>query len=255
MSFQQLFFSSGAAVAAVEATGGSIYTNGDYKIHAFTTSANFKVTAINNTAAPWECYVVGGGSFLTASAGNSSGGCDGANGGYGGEGGGYTFASGTINAFTVNTNYFASVGLDGSSSSFGGYSANPYGGGSGGSGGTKGSGGTPPTNGSAGSIPTSITWISGVTTRLGSGGGGGGGGGEEQIDYYNGAGGAPNGGAGGLPLQNGQSGIDVDNLYWPGAGPGGGGGAGGNCSGGQDGGAAGFGAKGLVIIRYKFQNV
>lgn len=253
MSIQQLFF-AGEAAPAVVATGGTIYTNGDYKIHAFTTSGNFRVTAINNSSAPYEYYVVGAGDGGFANNANSSSGCGGSSGADGSQGASYSFASGTINAFTVNTDYYASVAVDGSGSDFKGTGSSASGGGAGGAGGAN---GYPPSNGTAGAIPSSFSWITGVTTRLGAGGGGGGGGCDDPDGggTYSVGGGAPNGGSGGDFCSDGGNGSSVNNLYWPGAGCGGGGGAGGCCAGGQNGGLGGPPGAGLVIIRYKFQNV
>ena len=118
---------SNAPVASsyVTATGGTITTDGDYKIHTFTSSSNFIVShagaaAGSNTV---ELLLVAGG----GSGGNSSatGGSTSERGGGGGAGGYRTFATISLSALTyaIVVGAGGTGGTDGDNSSALGYSS------------------------------------------------------------------------------------------------------------------------------------
>ena len=50
----------GSGAAPIEATGGTITTHGIYKVHTFTSSGTFQITA-NPSAATMDVLTVGGG--------------------------------------------------------------------------------------------------------------------------------------------------------------------------------------------------
>jgi len=269
--------------AFIIATGGTITTDGDYKVHSFSSSAEFTVTSLGTdpTYGDKIDYLAvagggGGGTFLGAG---------------GGSGGLLTATSATVSAIA----YAATVGAGGagatvertqggagSNSTFYGVTAVGGGGGaangsgqrdgvSGGSGGGAVSSGTP----GAGTAGQGNEGGAGSGTGvLGQGGGGGAGavGGDAT---------STNGGDGGVGLQNSITGTA---LYYAGGGGGsayapsggiageggeGGGGDGGTTAGsdadantgGGGGGsdrdtvtpAGGNGGSGIVIVRYKFQ--
>jgi hypothetical protein len=133
----------------ISATGGTIHTIGDYKVHQFNSDATFTVTSVGSgspESAIVDYIVVGGG------GGGGSGG--GGNGG-GGGGGGYRSSG----QFRVDQGNAASTGITVSASP-GSY---PITVGAGGSGGTN-----PGGSGGSGSASTFST-----ITSLGGGGGGG----------------------------------------------------------------------------------
>jgi len=299
----RLYDGSGSTMPSA-ATGGTITTDGDYKVHTFTDTGTFTVTA-RASASPIKVLVVAGG------GGGGKGNSGGANhwqAGSGGGAGGFRLIEKTTLATGTNT-FACAIGAKGNGHShFGGISASnggtstfatgtadaidTSGGGHGGQGGCSGStggsgggrgsmagntGGYDPVEGYAGGTNTGGCW-----SGSGSHGGGGGGGGATETGS-NASG--DNGGAGGDGY-----GSDIvtsgTTLYYAGGGSGsrgehggtsagttlGGGGAGGGSSaaasgsnagygsggGGGSGGseyqAAGHGFKGVVIIRYKFQN-
>ena len=270
----------GVPVVYTVATGGTITTDGSYKVHTFTSSSNFSVSTIGN--ADVEYLVVAGG----GSGGMSHGG--------GGGAGGYRTATG----FAVTASTYAvtigaggagrtgsSPGVIGSDSVFStitstgggrGGEVNDDNAGDGGSGGGSGgssgsifaaaSGNTPSTSPSQGNN-------GGVTTATTSPYGGGGGGGAGAVGGDRSAG---NSGAGGNGTATSISGGSVTYSGGggasqtvqgsvAGAGGTGGGGAGGlgsstsgtaNLGGGGGGGntgTSGAGGSGIVIIRYQFQ--
>ena len=164
----------------IQATGGTVTTSGDYKIHTFTGDGNFVVSAVSSTPAnnTISYMVIGGGGGSGSSSGNSAGG--------GGAGGfregrnqpvdNYTasplVANSPTNAITVSAaTYPITVG-------------------GGGAGAPSNSGGAPETPGTAGSNSVFSTITSagggfgagpaaptgGTGGNGGSGGGGGGGG-------------------------------------------------------------------------------
>ena len=241
------------------ATGGTITTSGDYKIHTFTSTGTFTVSSVGNAAGSGSTVsyaVVGGGG---AGAVPSSGG--GAGGGAGGyreskvSGDPYTAgppaASGGLTISASPGSYPVTIGAgaatnpqspgssgdgaSGSASVFssitsagGGGGAHNGTGASGGSGGGNGYGG--PSTGGAGNTPP-------VSPSQGSSGGGyvsgngaGGGGGATQAGENGGAAGVTTGGFGG---QGAQSSINGSATYRSG---GGGGSSNGTGGGGGDGG-------------------
>jgi hypothetical protein len=301
----------------ITATGGTITTSGDFKIHTFTGDGCFVVSSVGNPAGSdsVDYLVVAGG----GGAGQDIGG--------GGGAGGFRYSASTYCSPTCApghplrsptglpvsaTTYPITVGgggtsapsipvkaTDGSSSIFstitstgggaGGSSSGPTGdGNSGGSGGGSGndtggarvggSGNTPPTSppqGNPGGGPTSVI-----------AGGGGGGAIAAGSPSLPGCGGGPGGAGAGLPIAFGTSGENCGSYYYfsggggggartPAYGPAGSGGIGGGGDGVQTGAGnagtantgggaggpsgnsvvtAGAGGKGIVIIRYKFQN-
>ena len=241
------------------ATGGTVTTSGDFKIHSFTSSGCFAVSSLGNS----PTVPTGGPSnvdYLVVAGGGGGGRADG---GGGGGAGGYrtTFPSPGCNAgaFPISAiTYPITVGAGGSAphgqgndsifstiTSAGGgkggvaYSVNGGPGGSGGggggpngpagpSGGTPGSGNTPPVsppqgnNGGVGSLPSGIL-----------GGGGGGASANGGNNAGNGGNGSPNSITGSAVTYAGGGGGAGDSR--PGAtggsgGSGGGGPAGGNGS-------------------------
>jgi len=269
---------AGAQAAFVTATGGTVTTCGNFKVHTFTSSGTFCVSDAGNAAGSnlVDYLVIAGG----GGAGSFLGGAGGA--------GGYRESSGAasgcysasplgsgVSALTVTATGFpitvggggaaASTGAQGGSSIFstitsagGGYGNGSSGGaapgGDGGSGG--GGGGTGSGPGGTGNTPP-------VSPPQGNNGGnpsgnmgGGGGGASAAASTLNGGNGTTSsinfsavarggGGAGGTPP--GAHGT---------AGTGGGGSfnvAGTANTGGGGGGDSGAGGSGIVIIRYKFQ--
>ncbi len=261
------------------ATGGTVTTDGDYKVHTFTSSSNFVVSA---SGQPVEYLVIAGG------GGGSNN--------YGGGGaGGYR----TATSFSVsNQTYAITVGAGGAanvkgsnsvfstiSSTGGGYGGGHVGvaiaGGSGGGGQAEGSG-FAGGSGNEGSYTPAEGQDGGTGYSSGSSNRGGGGGGGHSAVGLNGsvtAGG--NGGAGTASSITGSSVTRAggggagcgDNSGTAGTGGAGGGGNGRNNgttadagtvntgSGGGGGGRAGntaagtggAGGSGVVIVRYKFQ--
>ena len=234
----------------ITATGGTITTSGDFKIHSFTGDGCFVVSTIGNPAGSTTGdYLVVAGGGGGASGGNGEGG------GGGGAGGNRTsFPGGSSIPLSVTTypvtvgsggagGVFQNNGVKGSNSVFstitstgggyGGYGNPGQVGGPGGSGGGGGSN-TSAVGGTGNSPPTSPSQgNSGGTGGIGgSDGGGGGGTGAIGNDSGGGVGGV--GGAGSANLISGCSvtiggggGGGGSNSGSPGAGGSGGGGAGG----------------------------
>ena len=282
----------------IVATGGTITTSGDYKIHSFTGPGTFTVCSVGNPAGSITVdYLVtagGGGGGITCAGGGGAGGYR------------ESFPNPGAGGFPVSaTGYPITIGgggagappepaTKGSNSIFstitstgGGYGGAPAPGGPGGSGGGSdrgggagGTGNSPPVspsqgnNGGAGAPNganygggggggASAVGANGTSSVGGNGGagtassitgssvtragGGGGGKGSSGTAGTGGAGGGGNGGVG-LPTPN-PSGISAGT-----ANTGGGGGGAGGTSGVAVG--TGFpGGSGIVIIRYKFQQV
>jgi len=100
------------------ATGGTITTDGDYKVHTFTTGGTFTVTQVGSIGTI-EILVVAGGA-----GGGGSWGAAAAGGGGGGGAGGLIHNSG----YTVTaTGYTVTVGLGGIGGAGGGNSPGNYG--------------------------------------------------------------------------------------------------------------------------------
>jgi hypothetical protein len=269
----------------VTATGGTVTTSGNYKIHTFTGSGTLEITnAPGGTT--FEVLIVGGG---------GSGGYA-----YGGAGGAGGVLYGSLNAVSGNASVTVGAGgvfsynvsgATGSNSSvtFNGTTFTARGGGAGGSqwysaqsGGSGGGGqglGGPETSGSA--TQTSQSPLTGYGNNGGSGyngnpgatsyGGGGGGAGGAGVAGGTGGVGIANpitgsttgqlssgtyyiaGGGGGGPNRNGGLGgggkgsLDLTPAGNGGTNTGGGGGGGHNQTGGSNGGS------GVVIFRYQYQ--
>lgn len=224
----------------LQATGGTITTYTDYKVHTFTGSGTFEITA-NAPSDTFDTLIIGGGgaSMRTLAGGGYM------TGGGGGAGGFREAAAqtGTVQTYTVTIGAGGAASLSpsvhggdsvmGSLTSEGGKAGSPnsgngYGGsdGSGGaagassaSAGTGGSGGTYGNNGGDGDYRAS-----GEVTTAGGGGGGGGGVGSNATNTGGG------GGAASIVYTGGTGGAGASNSYRTGSGQvysGGGGGAGG----------------------------
>lgn len=279
---------SHASPSFISATGGTVTTDGNYKIHTFTSSGVFTVTSVSSTPTV-DFLVVGGG------GGGGGGYASGNNpGGAGGGAGGVIYqlsSSISVGSYDVivgdggagglaGTSNYGTNGTSGSNSSFnsliaigGGYGAtfhDPYNSNPGGNGGSGGGG-----EYSSGGTGTSGQGYAGGSSAGGSqGGAGGGGGGAASVGTNSNI---NVGGAGGSALSNNITGTTV---YYGGGGGGGGGGVGAgygvggtnagsgsvstngqdapaNRGGGGGGGGAGYrggnGGSGIVIIRYLYQ--
>ena len=254
----------------IAANGGTITTDGDYKVHSFTSNGTFTPTSVSGEGFVEYLVIAGGG------AGAADGSTTNGNGG--GGAGGYrtgmlavtaqdysiTVGAGGVGALSANAvtggnSVFSSITSDGGGG--GGYYVNTpgEGGGSGGGGGAN--------SGAGGGVTTAGFGNAGEAGSSGQGGGGGGAG-E--------AGGTDGTGQGGDGLASSITGSSVTRAGGGGgsrasggarAGGDGGGGAGGNGGAGGDGsantgggggagvsgGESGSGGSGIVIIRYKFQ--
>jgi hypothetical protein len=268
--------------AGMVATGGTITTDGDYKVHSFTTSSQFVVTTVGDVGTV-DYLVIAGGGGGSGSNGNLNHG--------GGGAGGYRTATG----FSVSaTSYSITVGGGGSQATNGansvfssitstagggatqGNGANGKSGGSGGGGtyhttGSYGSGGS----GNAGGFSPVEGYAGGNSAGVVDPYAAGGGGGASQVGFGN------NTGVGGAGRASSITGASVTRAGGGGAGksgtssaPGPAGGSGGGGLGGWNstnaptagtantgsggGGASGnftggSGGSGIVILRYKFQ--
>lgn len=254
MSIQQLVMAVGGRVN--DATGGTITYNGDYQIHTFTSSGTFTVTRAGLSSTVVDVLVVGSGDDGYEGGyseneddppGPDGDGGDGGSGGYGGQ----VVASSTLTlaSFNLNTGYSVSVGAPGSSSltyqsgtlsASAGYLVSGGGGAAGGGNGNAGTNGT----------TSSITGVSAVYGS--SGGGGGGGAGAGTGSGGNGGTNAGSGGSGGSFGNPGNNGAAATGY---GSGGGGGGGAGGDYSTLRAPGAGGAGYQGIVVVRFKYQNI
>ena len=253
-------------ITHISATGGTITTDGDYKVHSFTSSGTF--TVIDTFATGVEYLVIaGGGGGSQSYAG-------------GGGAGGYLTATGF--AVLASTAYSITVGAGGtghpSPGVIGGNSVfstiTSVGGGRGGH--TNGEAGGAGGSGGGGAWRSSSGGAGGAATA-----GQGNAGGSSTTNQYGGAGG---GGAGSVGLSNsgsagGNGGTGLSSSITGSAvsrGGGGGGGGSGSQGVGVDGGGTGQGSagvankggggggawsgngqsggSGIVIIRYKFQN-
>lgn len=257
----------GPDAAYITATGGSITTSGDYKIHVFTGPGTFTVTCAGNP---------GGSDTVTAAVLAGAGGAGSFYGGGGGGGGlvvdsdGFTVSAtgypitvgGGGNGPTGNSN----PGVPGSNSTALGYTAIGGGHGGGGSGGAEagGSGG-----GGGGSTPGNTTGTQPSQSNPGATNYGNPGGPHPQGS---GGGGAGSSGSNG-PSGSGGSAFNVSPVVGPapaipnsGVYARGGNGQGGGTAGGANTGNGGYGdnfgpqpgngrgGSGVVIIKYKYQN-
>ena len=265
----------------IAATGGTITTDGDYKVHTFNSSGTFAPTSVSGLAVVEYLVIAGGG---------GGGGNSGAEGGGGGGAGGFRTAIGfavSVQNYTVTVGAGGSNQANGSNSVFGTITSIGGGRGAQGSSGDPGQAGGSGGGGSrnsttAGGAGTAGQGFAGAAGGSGGGDGNGGGGGAGAV----GAGGASGvvGGAGGVGLASsitgtsvvragggGGGGYDSDNGGAGGTGGGGrgangqsengtagtantgGGGGGGGDEGGGAGTLGGAGGAGVVIIRYRFQ--
>ena len=265
----------------ISATGGTITTDGNFKVHVFNSSGTFTPTIGNYGNDTVEYLVIAGGGGGGQHAGGSGGGA-----------GGYLTASATVLSqsytITIGAGGIGGTTADGSSAGNGtdslGVGITATGGGLGQRGGTGGNGGS---GGGGAAVGTGISGqgfaggLGAPSQNLGGGGGGasavgapavlssnagnggagktssitgtstayaGGGGGGSHTNYTFGTGGLGGGGAGGQyssssPALNGVAGTINRG--------GGGGGAGGQTGIIAAAGAA--GGSGIVIIRYQFQ--
>lgn len=273
----QFWFNSSAGLSFIEATGGTIITDGNYKIHIFNSNDNFVITQAPE-GATFEYLIVAGG----GGGGNGYGGV----GAGGGGGGGYitSTASAAIGTFPVviggggngsPANTPDTNGTNGQNSTF--YSLTAIGGGGGNSfdAASSSNGGSSGGAGFGSLIGTATAGQGNIGGAVNGARGGGGGGGGAVGD----AGGASNGGNGGNGVTSDISGV----IGYYGAGGGGAptdgsatlglgglggggragatGGSGSNAtvntgSGGGAGqgntGAGGNGGSGTVIVRYQY---
>jgi len=251
----------------ISATGGTITTSGDYKIHTFIADGTFTVSSVGNAAggADGVSYVVVGGGGSGGTGGGGVGGGGGGGGAGANSGAGSTGSAGSVSTFSTIT----SAGGGGGGTSSGAGTSGASGGGNGYNGpGSGGSGNNPPVSPPQGNA--------GGAYSTGNGGGGGGGataagavpagvvtggdGGAGATSSINGTPTARAGGGGGSSNVNGGAGgtggggAGSETSPTGGAGtPNTGGGGGGDygTSGCQ---AGGSGGSGVVIIRYKYQN-
>jgi hypothetical protein len=160
--------------AGMVATGGTITTDGDYKVHSFTTSSQFVVTTAGTTPQVEYLVIAGGGGAGNCTAGPAGGGGGGGAGGYRNSYNSETSGGGgaSESALTVTaTSYSITVGAGGAGA------------------------GTSGTNGTVGSDSIFST----ITSD-----GGGYGGGATGGSTTGGAGGSGGGGANGIPIAGGS---------------------------------------------------
>jgi len=246
--------------ALATATGGTITTDGDFKVHKFTSNGTYVLSAPDNGFAEVDILIVGGG-------GNAPGGSSSLGGG-GGGGGGLYYKTGTSLAAG---SYSVVVGAASADSSFAGITALAGGdGGSQNAGQAGGSGGGGVGNAAAGATSNAFLGFAGgiglgtIGVSVCSGGGGGGAGAVGTNSTNNATGNTlsfSDGGAGlaidivadstNVTYAAGGKGADhdsstdgVDGAANTGTGASGGGGSGGG---------AGTGGTGIVVIRHKFQ--
>ena len=270
-------------VSYVAATGGTVTTDGDYKVHTFTGSGSFVVS----TAGDVDYLVIAGGGGGNSPAYGGAGGAGGYRNSYNSEtsgGGGLSETSLTLSA----TTYSITVGAGGSEDAQGSDSifstvtstGGGYGGQPGGNGGSGGGGGHSNRDGGSGTANQGYAGgyggVYGNRGQCGGGGGAGslGGGSADSPSYRSGDGGnglassitgssvtRAGGGAGGSEPANGSYPDAINGI----AGSGGGGegefigtssstsGATNTGSGGGAGSQSNSGGSGIVIIRYQYQ--
>jgi len=265
------FYLNFAGGGVMSATGGTITTDGDYKVHSFTSNGTFTPSSI--TGDGYVEYLVIGGGGAGAADGSTTAGNGG--GGAGGYRTGYLPVTAQAYSITVGAGGVGTTGssqVNGANSVFSSITSSGGGGGgyftsTPGAAGGSGGGGSAQTAAGGAANPAG-QGNAGETASNGQGGGGGGGAGE--------AGGTDGTGQGGDGLASSITGSSVTRAGGGGgsrasggarAGGTGGGGAGGNGGAGTSGtantgsgggagvsgGSAGSGGSGIVIIRYKFQ--
>jgi len=251
------FYLSFAGGGILAATGGTITTDGDYKVHSFTADGTFTPTSVPSSENYVEYLVVAGG------AGGMNG---------GGGAGGYRTGVLTVTAqaYSITVGDGGATGANnGEDSVFssitsvgGGRPSNVGGSGGGGEGGSSGGAGTAGqgyAGGTGGSASTGFGAGGGGAGEVGEDGASGGTGGDGLQSYITGSGVYYSGGGGGGAasgvrasaaggLGGGGTGKDYTDAT-SNATPNTGGGGGGN----YNGGAYRNGGSGIVIIRYKFQ--
>jgi len=242
------FYLNFAGGGIMSATGGTITTDGDYKVHSFTTDGTFTPSVDGYV----EYLVIGGG-------GNGAGyGASMVSGGGGGAGGFRTgYLAVTKQAYSITVGAATEDSVFSSITSVGGGNGGqptPTSGGSGGGSGASSPSGAAGTSGQGNTGGTGTGNWGYTTTRSGGGGGSGGAGGNSD---------GTNGGAGGAGTASSITGSSVtyaaggegvahtrSTAGTPGAANTGNGGGG---TGGMGGNSGGAGGTGIVIIRYKFQ--
>lgn len=245
------------------ATGGTVSTDGDYKVHTFTSSGTFTVTQVGTDNTVEYLVVAGGGGGGSDRGGG--GGAGGMRSSYNSTGGGcsqegnlvvaaqgYTVTIGGGGAGAPNGGSWAGNGVN---SVFG--SITSIGGGRGGtdvasgSGGNGGSGGG--AKGGTAGLGTSCQGYNGAGGSVGGAGGGAGGVGTNSGDPSTAGPGVSNSIGGGAVTYaaGGRGANSATNNDPAGAANSGNGGPGGGYPGYQQPGKA--GGSGIVIVRYKFQ--
>jgi len=244
-------------VSAPTATGGTVTTSGDYKIHTFTSSGTFAVSdagAGNN----------GGIDYIVVSGGAGGGGGNDGQGGGGGAGGLVSVTGATITAQSYTVTVGAGggnqngPGLNGGTSSFNGTSV-VGGGGGGGSNTTSDRTGK---DGACGGGAGYVTDVVGSGSIGGDGGtrtGGGGGMGADGAQGGNGGVGVTSSISGTSTYYCAGGGADNSTTRTNGIGGAQNGGLNATANSGSGGagcyaGNYGSGGSGIVIIRYKYQN-
>ncbi len=271
LSFAGRIESGGGVMSA---TGGTITTDGDYKVHSFTADGTFTPTSVPATNSYVEYLVIAGGGAGAADGNTTPG-----NGG--GGAGGYRTGMLTVTAQAYSITVGAGgVGtlhsnrVSGGDSVFSSITSAGGGGGgyyidtSGGAGGSGGGGGADQGVGGVASPAGQGYAGETATSGLAAGGGGGAGeaggtdgvgqGGDGLASSITGSSVTRAGGGGG---SKGEGGVPGSIGGAGGGGNGGTGGAGGDGTantgsgggGGVSGGSAGDGGSGIVIIRYRFQ--
>jgi len=268
------------AALYVTATGGTVTTDGDYRIHTFTSSGTFTVSDSGNTQGSntLECCLIAGG---------GSGGSDNQGGG-GGGGGGFLYQSSISPSVTSYSVVIGAGGASGGDTDGGtqgpgypgtnttGFGYTAIGGGEGagsnkwrvnGAGGS-GGGGTSSMGGGSGTTGQGYAGGSANAYNAGGGGGANGAGGSTggaggagkpnpitgstagASGYFSGGGGAATDGSatGAGGIGGGTSGVN--NSAASASSPANSGGG----SGGTENARGGLGGSGIVVIRYKFQN-
>ena len=256
------FYLNFGNTTVIAATGGTITTDGDYKVHTFNSSGTFAVTSVSGMGVVEYLVIAGGGG--SASIGGGGGGA-----------GGYRTGIG----FAVSEqNYTVTVGAGGAQNTSGSNSVfstiTSIGGGRGAAnsgsaaavGGSGGGGGRDNVASAAGTLGQGNAGGVGIFAASAYGGGGGGGAGTVGASGTSSAGGAGGAGlassiTGSLVYRAGGGGGGTFNGASVGAGGNGGGGSAsaGTANTGSGGGAANnngagsAGGSGVVIIRYRFQ--
>jgi hypothetical protein len=243
--------------SAITATGGTVTTSGDYKIHTFTSSGTFTVSDAGAENGGIDYIVVSGGA-------GGGGGSDGQGGG-GGAGGlaSVTGASVTAQAYTVTVGAGGGTnngpGSNGGTSSFNSTSV-VGGGGGGGSNTTSDRTGKNGACGGGAGYVTSTYGTGSVGYDGAANSGGGGGMGAAGASYGNGGSGVTSSISGSSTYYCAGGGAYTGTTRTNGIGGAQTGGTTGTANSGSGGagcfaGSFGSGGSGIVIIRYKYQNL